>query len=53
MNLCCLGLEILIHIGIGLVVYFTECDILATGLIGTSLFCLVEKIRKIIISKGE
>lgn len=53
MNLCCLVLEILISIGVGLVAYFTDCDILTTGLIGVSLFCLVEKIRKIIISKGE
>lgn len=53
MNLFCLVLEILISIGVGLVAYFTDCDILATGLVGASLFCLVEKIRKIINSKGE
>lgn len=50
---CCFVLKILISIGVGLVAYFTDCDILATGLFGASLFCLVEKIENIITPKGE
>lgn len=41
-------LELLILIGTGVVVYFYDCDILAAGIIGFAILCLVDKIRQII-----